>query len=104
MLKKEEQKPVAEAEPVDEGSDEIESHTVANDDLGSLDSVDAPASPGAQKVVDAEKDVRVAVVAAKALKKVVRAESLVVAPDAEKDAKLISTSKPWSTCNTPRCS
>ena len=49
FAKKEEQKPVPEAEPVDEGSDEIESHTVANDDLGSLDSVDAPASPGAQE-------------------------------------------------------
>ena len=48
--------------------------------------------PVLRKVVDAEKDVRVAVVAAKALKKVVLAESLVVAPDAEKDAKLIPTS------------
>ena len=69
FAKKEEQKPVAEAEPVDEGSDEIESHTVANDDLGSLDSVDAPASPGAQEGGRRRKDVRVTVVAAKALKK-----------------------------------
>ena len=46
FAKKEEQKPVA--EPMDEGSDEIESHTVASDDLGSLDS-DAPASPDAQE-------------------------------------------------------
>lgn len=37
-----------EPEPIDEGSDEIESHTVASDDLGSLGG-DAPASPGAQE-------------------------------------------------------
>ena len=46
FAKKEEPKP--EAEPMDEGSDEIESHTVASDDLGSLGG-DAPASPGAQE-------------------------------------------------------
>jgi len=46
FAKKEEPKP--EAEPMDEGSDEIESHTVASDDLGSLGG-DAPSSPGAQE-------------------------------------------------------
>ena len=48
FAKKEEPKPIAEAEPMDERSDEIESHTVASDDLGSLGG-DAPASPGAQE-------------------------------------------------------
>lgn len=46
FAKKEE--PKHEAEPMDEGSNEIESHTVASDDLGSLGG-DAPASPGAQE-------------------------------------------------------